>query len=140
MNINTLLVFQAIATFMMTGLIWVVQLVIYPLFTFIDDSSFQNYHREYALRITWVVLPLMFSELLLSIVFLYELRDLTSLALFILVLLLWGCTFFLSVPCHQSLEAAQLHMKERLIQTNWPRTILWSIRTIVLSYLLMNMN
>ena len=140
MTINTLLVLQAIATFMMTGLIWVVQLVIYPLFTSIDDSSFKRYHQEYAKRITWVVLPLMFSELFLSAAFLYRLRDLTSSLLFILVILLWACTFFLSVPCHQSLDDGDLSVKKRLVQTNWPRTLFWSIRTIVLSNLLLGMN
>ena len=53
------------------------------------------------------------------------------------VVLLWLCTFFLSVPLHTALEKASdqqvlQQLIEQLVNTNWPRTLLWSFRSIAL--------
>ncbi|MEL6186606.1 MAG: hypothetical protein AAFU79_18460, partial [Myxococcota bacterium] len=51
------------ATFAMFGVIWMVQVVQYPLFARVGEESFAAYHAGHTAYITWVVLPLMFVEL-----------------------------------------------------------------------------
>ncbi len=54
------------------------------------------------------------------------------------LLLIWLSTFLLSVPCHEHLaktdmnETSLIEKIQRLVKTNWPRTILWTLRSIVL--------
>lgn len=49
---------------------------------------------------------------------------------FIAVLLIWGSTFFLSVPCHSKLNLGyQKEVIEKLVSTNWVRTLLWTARS-----------
>ena len=47
---------------------------------------------------------------------------------------IWLSTLFLSVPIHSELGHGQDQNKiDRLVKTNWPRTILWSLRLIILT-------
>ncbi len=54
--------------------------------------------------------------------------------LLLVVLLLWGFTFFVSVPFHEKLVKNGFDRKciQKLISTNWPRTFLWTIKAAVL--------
>jgi hypothetical protein len=56
-------VLHTIATTAMAGVIWTVQLVIYPLFAGVGEDGFIAYHTDYSERITWIVGPLMIVEL-----------------------------------------------------------------------------
>ena len=51
---GVLLALHALATVMMAGLIWFVQLVHYPLFAFVGASDFVLYDREHTRRVTWI--------------------------------------------------------------------------------------
>jgi hypothetical protein len=49
-----------------------------------------------------------------------------------LVLATWLSTVVLSVPLHNGLsEVRDSALIARLVATNWPRTILWSLRSIL---------
>lgn len=49
------------------------------------------------------------------------------------LLLIWASTFFLSVPLHTKLLTEfEPSVIQKLITTNWPRTILWSLRSLTL--------
>jgi hypothetical protein len=132
---KSLLFIQLIPTVMMTGVIWMVQVVQYPLFKVLDSVDLVPFHTEYSMRITWVVLPLMFAELILSGLLAYSEVSLINVGLLGLVLLIWAATFFVSVPLHEQLSSGSMAIRDALVNTNWIRTILWSIRTIVLTYL-----
>ena len=46
---------------------------------------------------------------------------------------LWGSTFFIQVPLHNALsQAFDPKNHARLVQTNWIRTIIWSLRALLL--------
>jgi len=52
-------------------------------------------------------------------------------------LIIFGLTFFLSVPLHSQLaEGKDNQVIEKLIKTNWPRTIIWTMRLLLLSWTL----
>ncbi len=52
-------------------LTWLVQLVIYPSFLYYDATDLKKWHSIYTGRITFVVLPLMLTQLLVAIGGLY---------------------------------------------------------------------
>ena len=59
----------------------------------------------------------------------------SSLAVILLAFLLgiWGITFIFFTNIHQKLTNGYDHsVVDRLIQINWSRTILWSLRLIIL--------
>ena len=51
------------ATLAMTGLIWLIQCVHYPLFAQVGAEAFQDYHARHTQWITPIVGPLMLIEL-----------------------------------------------------------------------------
>ena len=56
------LVLHVATTLLMVGLIWLVQIVHYPLFARIGDSGFCDYHKRHTRRMTLLVAPLMLLE------------------------------------------------------------------------------
>lgn len=130
------------STFFLTGVIWVVQLVQYPSFAFIDPNSFTKYHDDYRFWITPVVAPPMLAELLTAILLAFYTPEnidsrLIWLAL-ILTLLVWASTFLLQVPLHEKLARGfDPETHRRLVTTNWIRTVLWSARSLLVLYLVL---
>ncbi len=59
---DLLLVLNLFSTVFMTGLIWFVQLVHYPLFDHVADGQFTPYHRQHTRRTTRVVAGPMLVE------------------------------------------------------------------------------
>ena len=123
-------------SFALVGLIWTIQLVHYPSFTYVADDCFRQFERFHARAISFIVMPLMIIELILAIVLsflsMFNPLILTSLCI---VLLIWGSTFLLSVPCHNKLaHGKDLAVIKRLVLTNWIRTILWSAKPAILFF------
>ena len=111
------------------GLIWTIQIVKYPGFRYVLTENFAAYHDHHARSITWVVLPLMVSELGLVSWLAWE-NDFTwqHLIPLLLVIGIWASTFLIQVPLHQRLtERKEEADIEKLIRSNWIRTILWTL-------------
>ncbi len=134
--LDSLLALHAVSTLMMTGLIWMVQVVHYPLFLHVGEDAFCDYERQHARRITWLVGPLMLAEGASAAALLLWLPPGTARAPasigVLLLLVIWGSTAFLQVPCHTRLgrgfDRAVVH---RLVSTNWIRTVAWSLRGVL---------
>ena len=140
---NALLALQVVASGMMCGLIWFVQVVHYPLFDGVGEEGFTRYAGRHRVRTTVVVAPLMFLELGCAIALLPLFGAPTDPALayagFALVALVWGVTFFVSVPLHTKLDRAfDVRTHRALVLTNWVRTALWSGRLAVAMAMLTN--
>ena len=135
---NTLIPLEIFTTLFLTGLIWVIQLVHYPSFYFIERNRFVEFENFHTRSIGFIVAPLMVIELLVGICLCIINPDSLNLIKLGVVCGVWLVTFLLSVPIHSRLSL-KFSAKEvsRLIKTNWARTILWSIKsTIVLSSLI----
>jgi len=122
-----------LVTLLMTGIIWFVQIVHYPLFARVGAADFQVYESLHRQWTGWVVAPLMLLELGTALALLWQAPEaLPGWSRWMgatLVGLLWASTFFLSVPLHMRLDAGyDPEVIRRLVQTNWPRTVLWSLR------------
>jgi hypothetical protein len=134
-----LLLVNIASTLFLTGVIWVIQLVQYPFFSHFDPESFTKYHDEYRFWITPVVAPPMIVELLSATFLLFyppENIDSNFLRLgLVLTVIIWASTFFLQVPLHEKLAVgfdAKTH--SRLVNTNWLRTVAWSLRAALVLY------
>jgi len=129
-----LLLVHAATACVMTGLIWFVQIVHYPLLAAVDAQGFGAYHREHTRRTTCVVGPVMLVEATTAVWIASVPLTAPSLAWLGLALLatVWVATMWLSVPRHNRLAAGfdgAAHAS--LVTTNWIRTVGWTARSIV---------
>lgn len=109
-------------------LIWMVQLIIYPGFSYYSNDNLLKWHKIYTPRITMVVAPLMFIQLGIAVYLsVFEFSTVT-LIYSILVLSTWFSTFIYFVPLHQKIEKNKdLNVSvSKLITRNWIRTFQWS--------------
>lgn len=120
-------------------LIWLVQLVIYPGLTRYSQSNLKSWHPIYSKRVTYVVLPLMLGQLVLSIYHAIIYLHPADIVHLVLILSAWAITFFKAVPLHQSIEDSNegLETAIKLKDINKSRTAVWSITWILSLYMLM---
>lgn len=114
-------------------LIWAVQLVIYPSFGYYSKSNLGIWHKSYTKRVTFIVLPLMVSQLILGVTQAWVLQNWYTLLSMIIIISLWLLTFLIFVPLHQSIDADQPieNVCAKLVAKNWIRTILWTLLFVV---------
>lgn len=136
---KTLLATHLLCTIGMFGVIWIVQLVHYPLFDRVDRGGFAAFEAAHSRQITWVVGPLMLGELATAAALAVRMNGSDTAwvwwAGLAIVGLLWASTAALSIPEHNRLGAgwdAAAH--RRLVVTNWPRTVLWTARAAMALY------
>lgn len=134
-------VLQFAATWFLVGLIWMVQVVHYPLFARVGSAEFAGYQAAHASLITLVVGPLMLLELFTAVAILSLWPS--SLPVWVgwlglaLVGVIWLTTLLASVPLHARLATgfdAQAH--NLLVATNWIRTLAWTARGLLLAWVL----
>lgn len=127
------------ATLFLVGLIWTIQIVHYPLFASVGANNYAAYQTSHMSRITYVVAPVMLLELGAAIYFVfagYEPLNPNYFRFgFALVLIVWASTLFLQSPIHGKLaQHFDAELVNKLVMTNWIRTICWTIRSaLVLS-------
>lgn len=110
-------------------LIWMVQIAVYPAFRHIKSSTFKGWHAGYTRNMGLIAGPLMIAQLGLALFRIYQQITPESVLYLVAVAGTWGTTFGYSVPLHKTLQARGLEpsLVEKLISTNWIRTILWSV-------------
>ena len=124
------------STWAMTGLIWFIQIVHYPLFGRVGAAGFARYEADHSNLTTLVVGPLMLAEAFTAMWLVARppagVPQSWSIAGAALVLMIWAATYFLSVPQHGVLsggfDAPAYHT---LVNTNWVRTIGWTSRGLL---------
>lgn len=123
-----------IISWIMVGVIWVIQLVHYPAFAFVEEDTFIVFHRHHSFSVSLIVMPLMLTELALSLYLAYRTPP-SFLFPLVIVLLLWASTFLIQVPLHQALGTVKDSERiELLVRTNWVRTALWTLKAIWVSF------
>jgi hypothetical protein len=125
------------STLYMTGLIWFVQVVHYPLFAYVA-GDFVRYEQLHTVRTGWVVAPVMLAELGSSALLVLNPRFMTRTEASIglaFVIALWVSTWALQVPQHTTLARGyDAAAQQFLVSSNWLRTALWSVRSGLLLY------
>jgi len=127
---------QFLLSFGMFLLLVLVQVLVYPQFLNVPQSSLASYAIKHSQLITVVVGPLMVAELLSLLLCLRfdMLRSIPILAACICLGVIWFHTFAVEVPLHHQIQ--QYSNRDdvyALIQGNKVRTILWGVKTLILA-------
>ena len=136
MNTNHIIFLaHLISTSIMVGVIWVIQLVHYPSFHFIDKNiyvAFQKFHMD---RISIIVIPVMLAELITGIMLFLDKSSKNSILVisFIILILIWIITGTLFTKAHNKLIIGyQELVVNQLVIMNWILTLLWTLRLFFL--------
>jgi hypothetical protein len=125
---------HAAVSLALAAVVWLVQLVVYPAFRWIEPARFVSWHEGYTGAVTWVVAPLMLLQAAGVAARYWFLEGPEPLWLLeaACTLAAWAVTVFVSVPMHARLQTelspeSRLAAMRRLVRTNWPRTAAWSV-------------
>ena len=137
----TILLANVVSTLFMVGLIWMVQIVHYPLFNDVGQENYVRYQQRHQSNITYVVAPVMLVELATSILLLvYPVAGLDKSLVYVgigLVILVWLSTALIQVPCHEKLvKGFNETAYHWLVNSNWIRTVAWSGRGVIVAMML----
>tara|TARA_X000001036_G_scaffold4436_1_gene3990 strand:+ start:710 stop:1117 length:408 start_codon:yes stop_codon:yes gene_type:complete len=130
-----LLLLHFMASSIMVGVIWVIQLVHYPSFNYVEKQRYSNFQSFHMMRISYVVIPVMLAELLTLVLLIYTMDEI-EIALVLsgtILLMIWFITAIFFSGAHQKLTLGYDKSVVRdLIKMNWSRTLLWTFRLILL--------
>lgn len=137
----TLLLVHAGATWTMVGVIWVMQLVHYPLFAQVGPETYATYQALHMQRITWIVGPVMLVELatagLLAAGYAALVPSVQVWTGLGLLALIWVSTGLVQAPLHGMLTSGfDAYTHTWLVRSNWLRTIAWTLRGILALWML----
>ncbi len=134
---ENLILFNFFISAFMFGLILTTQIVSYPMFLNVE-KNFSVYHMHYVNKISTIAAPFMIIEFLLSLLFVFLIGSYTSISSFLIMVLIFLCTFFIQVPIHEKLKNSfNISLCNRLIKTNWIRVFLWLFKCVT-SFTLIN--
>ena len=116
------------STWFMVGLIWLIQIVHYPLFLYIGSKEFSLFHKKHKIFILPVVGIVMICELITSVIIFLQLQSKIPNWILIIGLMLlgiiWVSTLLIQIPLHYKLNSKfDEHLIIMLVKTNWIRTI-----------------
>jgi hypothetical protein len=137
---GTLLLMHLAATWYMTGLIWLVQIVHYPLMQMVGREGFIAYSIRHQSATSLVVGPPMLVEVATAAMLLSLDAELRRSPWFLascgLLAIVWLSTALWQMPLHRALLDGFDEGKVRaLVQSNWVRTIAWSVRAAIITWL-----
>ena len=125
------------STLFMTGLIWFVQVIHYPLFEKVAATAFVPYHEAHT-RLTsrLVVIPMLLELLSSAALVAIRPRLFPTWVAWTCLAVCGGCwllTALVQVPQHDQLARGfNLLVWRRLVATNWARTWLWTVHAVLL--------
>ena len=142
--IDAVLIANVVASCVMTGVIWFVQHVHYPLLAQVEMGQAVAVAEEHQRRTGHVVALPMAVEGLTTLALLAQQPAGVSWFLpwigAILLAIALGCTVFLSVPLHAKMAThPDALVGAKLVATNWPRTFAWSLRAVVCVVMVLQM-
>ena len=130
-NLLSLEQLHLIATSMMVAIIWMVQILHYPSFLFVDKQQYTEFQHFHMKKISYIIVPIMLLELFsgFGILFYIEKAQLSLYASLTLLVLIWVITGLFFTKYHTELSKKyNRNTILRLIRFNWIRPVLWTIR------------
>lgn len=133
---NWIFVVHLATSFFMCGLCWFVQIVHYPLFLSIRSEDLPGYEQKNFVT-AYLTVPVMVIEMLTGLYLLYLTPEWPYILNAILLIIIALSTAIFQVPYHLRLmQKTDQSLIKKLIHTNWIRTLSWTSRGFILSYLL----
>lgn len=134
------LINAAVVVFM-TGFIWTIQVVHYPLFDRVGAESFVRYEADHGRHVVRLVAPGFLATGVTSVALLVSRPDAVPLAAPVAGMLLFAITLFSTarwqIPQHQRLgRGFDRDAHARLVATNWVRTVAWSCHALLALWML----
>jgi len=135
------LIVNALATAVMVGVVWFVQVVHYPLLARYGAADSPTVSVEHQRRTGWVVGLPMAAEGVTTLVLLATRPAGVGVVWpwigAVLLAVALGSTVVFSVPAHARMAAGHdPAVGRRLVRTNWPRTVAWTLRLAVCAVML----
>lgn len=130
---NPLVTTHIVSTILMAGIAWFIQIVHYPLFAKVGKEYFQEYIKGHSFFTTFVVTPIMLTELSTGGILLFRHPEENAFLIgFIFLAVIWFTTFILQVPRQNTLgRGFNQTAFEELIFASCIRTSMWTIRMVV---------
>ena len=138
---SSVFILHLVSTSIMVGVIWIIQLVHYPTFLFIDKQKYMKFQEFHMSRVSYIVMPTMIAELFSGIYILLYNNILMLNTFFLLasfyLFLNWVITALVFVKIHNGLLIKyEKNIILLLVKFNWIRTILWSLRLVFLTIII----
>lgn len=137
---DLLFLIHAAATWAMVGVIWVVQVVVYPAFADVPPAAFPEYERGHQRRMSIALAVFAPVELVTALLVFLVPGDVPRwlpLVAGMLLAALWISTGLFYAPLHGRLaEGHDLGRIRLLVRTNWARTIGWTMRSVMAAAML----
>jgi len=140
--VNEVLVIQVAATWFMIGLIWMVQVVHYPLFRAIPADSFRPYEAAHTSAIGRLLILPAGIEVVSAAALVWYRPDAVPLWLVMLsgalLAAIWVATALVQARLHRRLlDGYDIATVDRLVRTNWFRTGAWTLRGVLVAVMLL---
>ena len=133
---NFVLLGHLIFTSIMTGVIWVIQIVHYPSFHFIEKELYTAFQKFHMNKISIIVIPIMLAELITGIMLFLDKSSKSPFLIisFVILVLIWLITgVFFSKAHNELMTGYQELVVNQLVVMNWIRTLLWTLRLLLLT-------
>jgi hypothetical protein len=140
--VNEVLVIQGTATWFLVGLIWMVQVVHYPLFRAIGAAAFADYESAHTARMGRLLIVPAGIEVVSAAALVWYRPDGVSLGIVLLsgalLAAIWVTTALVQAPLHRRLmRGYDRAVVDRLERTNWWRTGAWTLRGFLVGAMLL---
>ena len=125
-------------TLYMTGMIWSMQILEYPLFALVGKEEFPAYHMRHNRGLPFLVILPSIAAFVSAVVLIFtrpaRLSIWACIVVAVLDLLIIIATVALEAPLHARLdrEGYSPAIIRRLVLGNWIRTVLWTTNSIIL--------
>jgi len=130
-NDNIVINIHFASTAVMVGVIWVIQLLHYPTFHYIEKNNYSQFQKFHMNRISYIVIPAMVIEMLSGIMLVIINDD--FIISFSFLVCIWIITFVFFTNIHQRLLSKYENTAvEKLVNLNWIRTVFWTVRLVIL--------
>ena len=133
---NFVLLGHLIFTSIMTGVIWVIQIVHYPSFHFIEKELYTAFQKFHMNKISIIVIPIMLAELITGMMLFLDKSSKSPFLIvsFVILILIWLITgVFFSKAHNELMTGYQELVVNQLVVMNWIRTLLWTLRLLLLT-------
>ena len=141
---NFVLLGHLIFTSIMTGVIWVIQIVHYPSFHFIEKELYTAFQKFHMNKISIIVIPIMLAELITGMMLFLDKSSKSPFLIisFVILVLIWLITgVFFSKAHNELMTGYQELVVNQLVVMNWIRTLLWTLRLFfLLAFVYLHLN
>ena len=135
-NFVLVLIAHFIFSSVMTGVIWVIQIVHYPSFHFIEKELYTAFQKFHMNKISIIVIAIMLAELITGMMLFLDKSSKSPFLIvsFVILVLIWLITgVFFSKAHNELIIGYQELVVNQLVVMNWIRTLLWTLRLLLLT-------